>query len=271
MGRYVQVEPNVSVFVEDIGQGTPVVFLHGWPVNYKMFEYQLNVLPNQGIRVIAIDFRGYGKSDAPSTGYDYDRMADDVRAVIDDLELTDVVLAGFSMGGAIAVHYMARHAGHGVSKLALLSAAAPVFTQREGYPYGLTPAQLTEQIIEPIFADRPKLLETFGGMFFAKQHSQPFMDWFHALGMEASSYATISSAIALRDEDLRGDLSSIQVPTAILHGKKDEICPFEFAEEMHKGIAGSQLIAFEESGHGAFYDELEKFNAELIRFIKSGI
>lgn len=115
MGRYVQVEPNVSIFVEDIGQGTPVVFLHGWPVNYKMFEYQLNVLPNQGIRAIAIDFRGYGKSDAPSTGYDYDRMADDVRAVIDDLELTDVVLAGFSMGGAIAVHYMARHAGHGVS------------------------------------------------------------------------------------------------------------------------------------------------------------
>jgi pimeloyl-ACP methyl ester carboxylesterase len=271
MGRYVQVEPNVSIYVEDIGEGTPVIFLHGWPVNYKMFEYQLNVLPNQGIRAIAIDFRGYGKSDKPSTGYDYDRMADDVRAVIDELQLTDAVLAGFSMGGAIAVHYMARHAGHGVSKLALLSAAAPVFTQREGYPYGLTPAQLTEQIIEPIFADRPKLLETFGGMFFAKKHSRPFMDWFHALGMEASSYGTINSAIALRDEDLRGDLSSIQVPTAILHGKKDEICPFEFAEEMHKGIAGSQLIAFEESGHGAFYDELEKFNAELIRFIKSGL
>lgn len=86
MGRYVQVEPNVKVYVEDIGEGTPVVFLHGWPVNYKMFEYQLNVLPNHGIRAIAIDFRGYGLSDKPSTGYDYDRMADDVRAVIDDLE-----------------------------------------------------------------------------------------------------------------------------------------------------------------------------------------
>lgn len=141
MGRYVQVEPNVKVYVEDIGEGTPVVFLHGWPVNYKMFEYQLNVLPNHGIRAIAIDFRGYGLSDKPSTGYDYDRMADDVRAVIDDLELKDAVLAGFSMGGAIAVHYMARHKGHGVSKLALLSAARPVFTQREGYPYGLTPEQ----------------------------------------------------------------------------------------------------------------------------------
>lgn len=196
-------------------------------------------------------------------------MADDVRAVIDDLELKDAVLAGLSTGGAIAVHYMAPHKGHGVSKLALLSAAAPVFTQREGYPYGLTPEQLNEQIIEPIFADRPKLLETFGGMFFAKKHSQPFMGWFHALGMEASSYGTIRSAIALRDEDLRGDLSSIQMPTAILHGKKGEICPFEFAEQMHQGIASSQLIAFEESGHGAFYDELEKFNSELIRFIQS--
>lgn len=168
MGRYVQVEPNVKVYVEDIGEGTPVLFLHGWPVNYKMFEYQLNVLPNHGIRTIAMDFRGYGLSDKPSTGYDYDRMADDVRAVIDDLGLTDAILAGFSMGGAIAAHYMARHQGHGVSKLALLSAAAPVFTQREGYPYGLTPDELNEQIIEPIFTDRAKLLDTFGGMFLRR-------------------------------------------------------------------------------------------------------
>ena len=269
MGRYVEVEPNVKVYVEDIGEGTPVLFLHGWPVNYKMFEYQLNVLPNHGIRTIAMDFRGYGLSDKPSTGYDYDRMADDVRAVIDDLELTDVVLAGFSMGGAIAAHYMARHQGHGVSKLALLSAAAPVFTQREGYPYGLTPDELNEQIIEPIFTDRPKLLDTFGGMFFAKEHSKPFMEWFHALGMEASSYGTISSAMALRDEDLRGELETIQVPTAIFHGKKDEICPFEFAEQMQKAIPSAELVVFEESGHGAFYDELEKYNAELIRFIQS--
>ncbi|MDP9701671.1 pimeloyl-ACP methyl ester carboxylesterase [Paenibacillus intestini] len=269
MGRYVQVEPNVKVYVEDIGEGTPVLFLHGWPVNYKMFEYQLNVLPNHGIRTIAMDFRGYGLSDKPSTGYDYDRMADDVRAVIDDLGLTDAILAGFSMGGAIAAHYMARHQGHGVSKLALLSAAAPVFTQREGYPYGLTPDELNEQIIEPIFTDRAKLLDTFGGMFFAKKHSQPFMQWFHALGMEASSYGTINSAMALRDEDLRGELKTIQVPTAIFHGKKDEICPFEFAEEMHKAIPSAEMVVFEESGHGAFYDELEKFNAELIRFIQS--
>ena len=91
--------------------------MHGWPVNYKMFEYQMNVLPNHGIRTIAMDFRGYGLSDKPSTGYDYDRMADDVRAVIDDLGLTDAILAGFSMGGAIAAHYMARHQGHGYPSL----------------------------------------------------------------------------------------------------------------------------------------------------------
>lgn len=95
------------------------------------------------------------------------------------------------------------------------------------------------------------------------------MQWFHALGMEASSYGTINSAMALRDEDLRGELETIQVPTAIFHGKKDEICPFEFAEEMHKAIPSAEMVVFEESGHGAFYDELEKFNAELIRFIQS--
>ncbi|MGG4488513.1 alpha/beta fold hydrolase [Metabacillus idriensis] len=267
MGHFIEVEKGVKLFAEDIGEGQPVVFLHGWPVNHKMFEYQLNELPEKGYRFIGIDLRGYGKSDRTKDGYDYDTMADDVKAVIDDLKLDNVVLAGFSMGGPIAVRYMARHEGHKVSKLMLLAAAAPLFTQRDDYPYGLSMEE-TDDIITNLQTDRPAMLAEFGKMFFESELSEEFKAWFHDLGLEASSYATIKSAEALRDEDGRSDLAKVNVPTAIFHGKKDQICPFEFTEAMSEGIQYSFVIPFENSGHGLFFDEKEKFNSELLRFLE---
>jgi non-heme chloroperoxidase len=268
MGYYITVEQNVNIFVEDIdpGYGKPILFLHGWPANHKMFEYQYNQLPKLGYRCIGVDYRGFGKSDRPWKGYSYNRLADDIRIVVDTLRLEDVTLAGHSMGGAIAIRYMARHAGHKVSKLALLAAAAPVFTQRPDYPYGITKEEVNK-LIEGTYTDRPKMLDDFGNIFFARYLTESFKDWFHGLGIEASGHATAMCAISLRDEDLREDLSKINVPTGIFHGKQDKICPFVLAELMHAGIKGSELIPFKYSGHGLFYCELEKFNQELVRFI----
>ncbi|WP_323131813.1 alpha/beta hydrolase [Paenibacillus xylanilyticus] len=109
MGQYVQVEDKVKIYIEDIGQGVPVIFLHGWPANHLMFEYQYTLLASHGYRCIGMDIRGFGKSDAPWESYSYDRMADDLRAVIDELQLENAALVGFSMGGAIASRYMSRH------------------------------------------------------------------------------------------------------------------------------------------------------------------
>ena len=106
MGHYIEVEDGVKVFVEDIGTGQPVVFIHGWPLNSKSFEMQANELALRDFRFIGIDLRGFGKSDKPWTGYDYDTQASDVKAVVDQLGLDNFVLAGFSMGGAIAIRYM---------------------------------------------------------------------------------------------------------------------------------------------------------------------
>ncbi len=117
MGHYIKTEEHVTLFVEDIGHGRPIIFLHGWPLNHKMFEYQMNELPKRGFRFIGVDLRGYGQSDRPWEGYDYDTMADDVKAVIYTLQLENAILAGFSMGGAIAIRYMARHEGADVDKL----------------------------------------------------------------------------------------------------------------------------------------------------------
>lgn len=269
MGYFVKVEQDVNLFVEDIGpkDGRVIFFLHGWPVNHKMYEYQFNQLPRQGFRCIAIDIRGFGKSDRPWQGYSYDRISDDVRTVIDALQLKDVILAGFSMGGAIAIRYMARHAGHQVSKLALFGAAAPSFTKRPDYPYGMSKTEVNK-LIEQTYKDQPEMLTGFGGIFFAKYITESFKNWFQDLGLEASGHGTALSAVSLRDEDLRDDLGKINVPTVIFHGMKDQVCPFVFAKLMNDGIKDSELVPFKYSGHGLFYDEMEKFNRELVRFLE---
>jgi non-heme chloroperoxidase len=267
MGHYIEVDANTKLYVEDVGTGKPVVFIHGWPVNHKMFEYQFSQLPKHGFRCIGIDLRGFGQSDKPWCDYTYDQFADDVRQVLDALDLKDVTLCGFSMGGAIAIRYMAKYAAHRVKKLVLMGAAAPVFTQRPDYPYGFKAANV-DGLIDQCYQDRAKMLENFGNIFFydTKKLSQKLQDWFHSLGMQALPHATVMSAIQLRDQDLRGDLASITVPTLIMQGKEDKICPFAFAEQLQQGIKHAELVVFEKSGHGLFWDEQAKFNAELIRF-----
>lgn len=268
MGYYVKVEKGVNIFVEDINSTSnkTILFIHGWPANHRMFEYQFNQLPAMGYRCIAIDIRGFGKSSKPWSGYTYDRLADDIRVIIDTLGLEDITLAGHSMGGAISIRYMARYNGYKVSKLALIGAAAPVFTRRLDFPYGKTVEEV-DKLIEETYTDRPKMLSDFGDIFFARYLSKSFIDWFHDLGLAASGNATAKCLVSLRDEDLRNDLRHINVPTAILHGKQDKVCSYDFAELMHRSIKNSILIPFEYSGHGLFYCEMDKFNEELVKFI----
>ena len=262
----IEVEKGVSLFVNDIGKGEPVILLHGWPLNQKMYEYQMNVLPSWGFRAIAIDFRGYGKSDAPYEGYDYSTMADDVRKVIDKLKLKNSVLAGFSMGGAIAIRYMARHKAHRISKLMLFGAAAPAFVKSTEWPFGRTTFEV-ESMLHETNNNRPLMIEGLLKNFFYQKLDQPFHRWFQSIALQAAGYATAFSLKALRDEVLFHDLNKITVPTAIFHGKHDRICPFDFAKTMHKKIQSSKLISFEQSGHGLFFEELDKFNHELKKFI----
>jgi non-heme chloroperoxidase len=265
---YIEVEKGIRIFVEDINPSAPrtILFIHGWPANHNMFEYQFNVLPAHGFRCIGMDIRGFGKSSRPWIAYSYNRLADDVCAVMKALKLRDITLLGFSVGGAIAVKYMARHFGHGVAKLVLASAAVPLFTKRPDYPYGL-PVTDVNNIIAQTYTDRPKMIKEFGKKFFASNAGPAFMNWFGGLALEASGHATSSVLESLRDEDLRKDLPWITVPTWILHGVHDQIVPFPSAEVTHKCIRCSALIPFEYSGHGLFYDELEKFNSCLLEIL----
>lgn len=261
---------GVNINVEDVGSGKPIVFLHGWPVNHKMFEYQFTELPKHGYRCLGIDLRGFGDSDKPWDGYNYDTMADDLRTVIDTLNLQNLILVGFSMGGAIAIHYMARHEGYGISKLALLGAAAPCFTKRGDFPHGI-PKTAVDDLIQQTYADRPSMLKNFSEIFFANPQtlSPEFKIWNLNLGLAASSHATVQCAIELRDRDLRGDLATVRVPSLILHGSDDKVCLFDLATAMHDGIKNSELVSIDKAGHGFYYEEKDRVNAELIRFIAS--
>ncbi|OPX87610.1 MAG: Arylesterase [Pelotomaculum sp. PtaB.Bin104] len=234
-GYYIRVEPDVNIYVENLnpGGGKQILFLHGWPASHRLFEYQFEQLPNMGYRCIGMDIRGFGNSDKPWRGYDYDRLADDVRFVVETLQLQNFTLGGHSMGGAIAIRYMARHKGYGVSKLALFAAAAPSFTKRPDFPYGLAKEDVNKLILDT-YNDRPNMLQKFGDMFFFQYVTGPFSDWFFQLGMQAAGWSTAATAVSLRDENLFSDLGEICVPTLILHGIHDKICPFPLAEAQKK-------------------------------------
>jgi non-heme chloroperoxidase len=270
LGFYIGVEPNVRIFVEDLnplGKKT-VLLIHGWPGDHNLFEYQFNELPKLGYRCIGIDCRGFGLSDKPWTGYDYDRLSDDIRCVVDTLKLQNIMLGGHSTGGAICVRYMARHKGCGVSKLGLFAAAAPSLVQRPYFPYGLQ-NQAVIKIIRNTYADRPSMLRGFGKMIFYNPVSGPLSDWIFQLGLQAANWSTAAIANTwLGEEELFDDLKAINVPTLILHGLNDQVCLFPLATAQKNSISDSKLVPFESCGHFLFYDQREKFNKELIKFLE---
>jgi len=265
--EYIEVEPNVRLHITDAGEGRPIVLIHGWPLSDEMYEYQYNELINKNFRVIGITLRGFGKSDKPYGDYNYDVHASDIKKVLDKLKIKNAVLAGFSMGGAIAIRFVSNYEGAHISKLALVAAAAPIWTQRKDFKYNL-PKSAVDDSIKLNYKDRPKLLSDFAKIFSATETSlsEGIGSWLNGICLSASSYATAQCLIALRDTDLRSDLVKILIPTVIMHGKKDKICSFDLAEQMNEGIAHSHIIAFENSGHSLFLEETKKFNAELIKF-----
>lgn len=261
MGYFVNVEPGVNLFVEDINPGgsKTIVFIHGWPLSHKQFEYQFDFLSAKGYRCIGIDWRGFGNSDKPTSGYNYNRLADDIRTVVSTLQLTNFTLVGHSTGGSIAIRYMSRFNGYGVSKLVLVDAAAPV---------GFT-TETANTLLNEALNDRPKMMQNVIDTFFFQYITGPFSDWFFQMGLQAAGWSTAAVIVLLRDEQLYDDLPKIVAPTLIIHGIHDKVIPFTQAQELNQKITNSQLVPFQYSGHGAFWEEREKFNELLMQFIGS--
>lgn len=261
MGYFVNVEPTVNLYVEDLNPGghKTIVFLHGWPLSHNQFEYQFNVLPGMGYRCIGIDWRGFGKSDKPFHGYTLDRLADDIRLVVNALQLDNFTLVGHSTGGAIAIRYMSRYNGFGVSELVLIDAAAPT---------GFT-VENANQLLKDTLNDRPKMMRGVADTFFFQFATKDFSDWFVRMGLEAAGWSTAAIITLLRDENVINDLPRISARTLIVHGIHDKVIPFQQAHEVQQQITNSELIPFYYSGHGLFWEERNRFNQVLTDFINN--
>jgi non-heme chloroperoxidase len=268
---FIKVEKDVRIFVQDINPGPgskPIFFVHGWPLNHQMFQYQFNILPQYGFRCIGMDLRGNGQSSKPWQGYSYDRMAEDILIVLEALQIENATLVGFSVGGAISIRYMSKYGGRHISKLALVDAVSPSFVKNPDSPYGVSKEQ-ADALINQMYMNLPKFLSDVSLMFFNRNLGTATLDWFVNLGQQSASYALIKILQEAAKENVTRDLSQINVPTAILHGVHDQLIPFKSGELTQQRIRGSQLYPLTNSGHGSPIDQANELTKGLMQFVNS--
>ena len=264
---------KINIYYEDLGEGKPVVFIHGWPLSGSMWEYQLTQLTQKGLRCIAYDRRGFGKSYRPFSGYDYVTMAGDLKALLDHLDLQEVTLVGFSMGGGEIAKYFSQYAGERVSKVVMVSTVAPYLLKTADHPDGV-PREGIDGILTALANDRPGFLEGFNKNFYGVsllKHpvSDVFLNVATNKAMDASPIATIECAKAFSFTDFRDDMKSINVPTLVIHGDADAIVPIKATGDLAaKMIVGAKYIVYEGAPHGLWFTHKEKLNEDLLAFIK---
>lgn len=269
-------EEPVKLFVQDIGQGKPAVFISGWPLSHEMWEYQFNVLPKHGIRCIAYDRRGFGKSDKPWESYDYSTLAADLKAVLDELDLHDVTLVGFSMGGGEVVRYLSKYGSERISKAVLISSVVPYMLQTDDNPNGL-PQEVFDGFVENTESDRPKFLAGFAKDFYGNSLlnnavSDEILNWHGMLALQASARATTQCIRSFSATDFRNEVSSIDVPVLIIHGDSDKIVPIKISSDItSEMLPGAEYIIYEGAPHGLFVTQKERLNENLIQFINQEV
>lgn len=264
----------VKLNYSDYGKGKPVILIHGWPLSGEMWEYQINELVEAGYRVITYDRRGFGKSSQPWDGYDYDTMTDDLKALIDHLNLRNITLVGFSMGGGEVVRYFSRYGGKDVIKAVLISSVTPYMLHSDTNPNGV-PQEMFDDMALKMQDDRIGFLDDFGKTFFgitmfSKPVSEPLLDYYRMLCSVASPRATLMCAKAFSSTDFRSEMKTVNVPTLIIHGDEDETVPIDATgKESAKVIANNEFIVYPGAAHGIFYTEKTRLNADLLDFLAS--
>jgi pimeloyl-ACP methyl ester carboxylesterase len=267
---------DINLFYQDLGTGTPVVLIHGWPLSSAMWDYQLAELPKHNMRVIAYDRRGFGKSSQPWDGYNYDTLADDLKTVLDTLDLQNVTLVGMSMGGGEVARYMGRHGGARVSKVAFISAVTPYLLKTDDNPDGVDQS-VFDDILDGLNKDRADFLQTFGKQFYgvnllSHPVSQAHLDGDFARAYVASQRGTVECVKAFSSTDFRDDLTQISVPTLIIHGDDDKTVPIESSGELTaNALPNAQYIVYEGAPHGLFYTEKDRLTEDLIAFVQEGV
>ncbi|QIN78183.1 alpha/beta fold hydrolase [Rubrobacter marinus] len=263
----------VELYYEDQGSGSPVVLIHGWPLSGRSWEKQVPALVDAGHRVIAYDRRGFGKSSQPYGGYDYDTFAADLDALLTQLDLRDVTLVGFSMGGGEVVRYIGKYGTDRVSKAVLAAAVPPYLYKSDDNPEGGLDDATIRQFQDGVRSDRIAFLDGFTTGFFAAGDrndlvSEPFRLYNREIAAFASPKGTLDCISAFSYTDFRDDVARVNVPTLVIHGDFDAIVPFEVSgRRSHEAIENSQLVVIEGGPHGVNATHPEQFNRALLDFL----
>lgn len=267
---------DVQLYFEDHGEGRPILLIHGWPLDGQSWEYNKPALIDAGFRVITIDRRGFGKSSRPWDGYDYDTFAADVDALLSHLELRDVTLVGFSMGGGEVARYIGKY-GTGRIAQAVFAGAVPPYLYKTGDnpDGGLDDATIAE-FQSGVKHDRAAFIEGFVDNFFTANGTQLASESVRHVAFGSASVAspkgTLDCITAFSKTDFREDLAKIDVPTLVIHGDADAIVPFEVSgKRTAEAVAGAKLHVVEGGPHGFNLTHAAEFNEALIEFAKNSV
>jgi non-heme chloroperoxidase len=269
---YIKTADQFSLFYTDYPGNEPVVFAHAWALNGDMWSYQLTDLLSEGYRCITYDRRGHGRSDRPPTGYDIDTLADDLAALIEGLDLSDVTLVGHSMGSGEVVRYLTRHGSGRIARAVLSGTVAPNLLQGPDNPDGI-PAEAVAQVRSVMLRDIGDWMEISGkAEYFHGEHrvSQQLMDWtLNTIAAVPLPILTQTSDAFMR-ADFRSELTELTTPTLLIHGTADASMPIDLtARKAAALIPDCRLVTIDGAGHGLYLSEAPRYNATLLEFITS--
>ena len=270
--NHIRTTDDVRLRVKDWGRGRAVVMMHGWPLSSDTFDDLGMAIANAGMRAIAYDRRGFGRSQQPWDGYDYDTLADDLAAVIDQTKAEDVTLLGFSMGGGEVARYLSRHGASKIKQAVLIGSIVPYMLKTADNPIGVEQS-VFDGMAKSIATDRaafwPPFFKAFYGVSLGSHPvSQEVLDWSCDISMQASLRATLECARAFSSTDLRQDLRSFSMPTLIIHGVADQTVPIDTsARAAAKGISGSTLIEYDGAPHGLLASHKGRIIGDVMKFL----
>lgn len=264
---------GTELYVKELGEGRPVVLIHGWPLSADSWDPVMMALANAGYRAIAYDRRGFGRSDQPWRGYDYDTFADDLADVMEECGVADdAALVGFSMGGGEVARYLSRHQGKGISQAVLVSSVVPYMLQTDDNPEGV-PDSTFQQMTAGMKADFRAFFSSFFSDFYGdgmviNKVSNEEKHWAWQTAMQAGQHATLEAAAAFAYTDFRPDLASFTVPTLVIHGTADRTVPIDAtARVVVQRVPGAELVEYDGAPHGLFATHTERLSDDIIAFL----
>ena len=265
----------VYLHIEDSGGGgRPVVLIHGWPLTAQAWAPQVSVLQAAGYRVVTYDRRGFGRSDKPPSGYDYDVLADDLQRVLDQCALQNVTLLGFSMGGGEVARYIARHGEARLHSVVFAAAVPPYLMKTADNPEGPLTSEAAQQMRQGLEQDRHAFFEDFTTDFFSAngvlQVTEAQRGEATALCHQSAQPAALACMDSFATTDFREDLKKVTVPTLVIHGEADAIVPIEGSgQRTQRAVPHSQLVSVPGAPHGLNVSHAQVFNDALLSFLRT--